>query len=99
MDNAPIFITTHNPQRLQVWRKLFRSHRVPVKTAVPRWQYIHNHSVSVLAYDLDAARLLPKQSTRLCAYIARVHKISLESANHMLDGWPIPANQCTVCES
>lgn len=94
--NGQIFIATHDPVRLHVWRRVFRSDRVPVKSATPRWQVIPGQRYEVSAYDLDAGRLLPKQARRFCRYLSRVYKVSEIEAAKMMDGWPIPEANCQV---
>ena len=88
------FITTDNPHRLAMWRRLFRSHRIPVKSAVPRWQTVDGRPQPIEAYDLDAARLLPKQRTRFRSYIARQYDIPEAEAEKLMDGWPIKSDMC-----
>lgn len=90
------YITTSDNTRLGMWRKLFRSWRLPVKSAKPRWQSIPGKLVEIPAYDLDAARLTEKQQTKFGRYIADVYKLSEEQAAKRMDNWPIEAKNCTV---
>jgi hypothetical protein len=88
------YIITHDPARLKLWRRLFRSYRLPVKCPKPRWQAIGGHAREVLAYDLDADRLTPNQRERFSRYIARVYNLPVEQALKRMDGWPIKSDQC-----
>jgi hypothetical protein len=89
------YIITHDPARLKLWRRLFRSYRLPVRSPKPRWQSVPGHPREVLSYDLDAGRLTPKQRERFSRYIARVYNLPLEeSVKLMDDGWPIKSDQC-----
>lgn len=90
-----IWVTTTNPHRQRTWQHLFGQTRLPVKTAVPRWQHLPRRPDAVLAYDLDLDRLHPAQVERLAAYIARRANWPYHAALSELrqTGFPIEAWQ------
>lgn len=88
------YITTEDETRLEMWRKLFRSYRLPVKQDKPRWQFLPGKVLEVLAYDLDASRLTPKQKVKFSGYIAKVYELSPEQAALQMNNWPIEAKNC-----
>lgn len=90
------FVITHDPRRAELWRNLFGAPRLPVKAASPRYQYRLHEPVRIYAYDLDASRLTDVQRYRFAAYVARRMGISYARATHLVDGWPIEADDCEI---
>ena len=94
-----MWIITTNPHRQRVWQRLFGQDRLPVRTAVPRWQHLPGRSDSVLAYDLDLARLHAAQVERLAGYVARRAGWPYQTAlAEIRRGWPIEAAGCRLAE-
>lgn len=91
------YITTEDKTRLGMWRKLFRSHRLPVMQDKPRWQFVPGKLTEVPAYDLDVTRLTDKQRNKFGRYIAQVYEISLAEAKKRMICWPIEAKNCKLC--
>lgn len=91
-------LITSDLTRRALWLRLFGADTLPVKAARPRWQAMRGEmgETEVLAYDLDAARLPAGARDRFAHYIASKSGQSFAIAQTMVDGWPIPAANCTA---
>ncbi len=82
------YVLTTDARRRAKWERFFGVERLPVKTHSPRWQLVYGETV--LAYDLDAARLHPMARRRFADYVSRRTGHAVTAAE--VDGWPLRAS-------
>lgn len=82
------YVVTTDTQRQATWERFFGVERLPVKANRPRPQLLHGETV--LAFDLDAARLHPMARRRFADYVSRRTGHVVLAAE--VDGWPLRAS-------
>lgn len=89
-------IKTYSQIRRGEWYSRFGVETLPVKYAEPRPHELPGKTV--IAYDLDPSRLSSQAMAAFAHRLARANNEGLEIAKSRIDGYPIPALNCTAIE-
>ena len=91
------YIETASDMQRQKWLRLFKTHRLPVKSGA-RWVGISKNGVETMThvYDLDPSRLEPEQRARALAILTK-NMSHTERKAYALDSLKIDAKTCRLC--